>query len=254
MASTDVDGDNIQDLFASQPGRGEIYLLYGRAHWKNSGSLEEHEPIPLFKEEAGTGSWRISHGDLDGDGLQELTFILPESGAEARTEGGRAWILKPYLPVRIDVRPEASANVVFFPGGTSAVRIFGFSRAEKDQIDAATLHLAGVLPMRCITQDYDEDKIPDLQALFDTTKMRLSPGARHVGITARTRSGMPVGGTDSIFLMPPTLQPSVVPQYVSGIGSAISRRFGPLIIPPASRRAKTAKKRGNCGIMWFVSQ
>jgi hypothetical protein len=201
MVAKDFDADGLEDVVLLEPGRGEVHLIYGRREWKERGTLAEFAPVTLARGEAAAGATSATVGDLDADELPEIIFGYDEAGRDVESKKGRVWVLKAYLPLRIEVRPEGQPNVII-PGGVSATRVFGFSRDESDQVDPATVRQAGAAPMRHVVEDYNRDGIADLQLYFDNTKLRVTPETRRVVLTARTRSGRPVAGTDSIVVTP----------------------------------------------------
>jgi hypothetical protein len=205
IAKADLDGDGFADLLVTEPFAGKVYLFYGRQEWKKRGKLQDYAPVKLFEGEAGAGIFRITQGDLDGDGLAEVLFAAPEAGGSGRELAGRAWAIKPYLPIRVDLKPEDSHNVILYPLGKCAVQVYGFSRNERDRIDPASIRLAGAAPEDYVVQDYNGDGIPDVQAYFTTGNLKVRPGTKSIHVTARTRAGVLVGGTDSIdvVLSPP---------------------------------------------------
>lgn len=194
LAASDLDSDGIADLVVSQPGRGEMLLLYGRPKWESRGILEEFAPVRLYQGKRGTGTWNVGAGDFDGDGLVELAFI--RAGGEGKP--GQAWLLKPYSEVRVDLRPDSEPNLLLYPSGVFAARIYGYSHAERDQIDPSTVRLAGAAPLRHVVRDENGDGIPDLAVQFYTSKLAVSPTTTRLSLTGRTRGGMLVGGGDSV--------------------------------------------------------
>lgn len=200
MAARDLDGDGIQDLVASQPGSGEIFLLYGRREWKRSGKLEEFTPVRLFQGETGIGVYPIRVSEMNGDGLPELLFASAPKAYERWSHSSeRAWILKPQLTVQVDVRPDkpGEPNWVNFPG-LVVVRIAGL---RGDPIEAATLRVAGVAPERHVLEDYNGDGVPDLQLYFETGGMRLTPDTKRLTVAGRTRAGLPIAGSDAVVVV-----------------------------------------------------
>ena len=198
----DFDNDGIKDLVLSEPGLGRLYLLYGRHEWKRKGKLEEFAAVEMFRAGPGAGRWQIQDGDFDGDGLPEIVFAAPNHGPPFPTSFGLAWVLKPYLVSSLDVRPTAVPNIVYYPDGICVARLYGFSHDARDQIDPATIRLAGAPPTQLLSQDYNGDGIPDLQLYFDTTPMHVSSGTKRIALAARTRSGLLVGGSDEITVIP----------------------------------------------------
>ena len=202
LLARDLDNDGIKDLVVSEPGLGRLYLLYGRREWKRRGKLEEFGAVELFRAEPGAGRWQIHDGDFDGDGLPEIVFAAPNYGPPFPTSVGLAWVLKPYLASSLDVRPAKEPNIVYYPNGICVARLYGFSRDARDQLDSATIRLAGAPTTQSLSQDYNGDGIPDLQLYFDTTPMHVSLETKRIALTARTRSGLLVGGSDEVTVIP----------------------------------------------------
>jgi hypothetical protein len=201
LAAADLDGDGMEDLLISQPGHGEVYLLFGRKEWRKKGKPEDFSAVLLHQGERSAGATRLAVGDLDGDGLIEVAFTSSEAGTGARFRAGLAWVTTPYLLARVDVRPDMVPNTFLAGRGVSAVRLYGFSRSPQEQIEPASLRLAGAPAFRIVAQDYNGDGVLDWQAYFDNAGLRLSPAARRISLTARTRSGLPVGGSDNVVVV-----------------------------------------------------
>ncbi len=202
FATADFDGDGFDDLIVSAPGRGEVFLLYGRREWKPRGRLAEFNPVRLFAGERGAGKWEIAVADFDGDQLPEVVFTHPDAQVHRQPRSGRAWVLEPHLPLRVDIRPDAEPNVILLGGGVSAVRIYGQPGLPATDLDPATVRFAGAPAIRTLVQDFNGDGIPDLQAYFDNEHLGLTPENTKAAVTARTRSGFLVGGNDSVHPRP----------------------------------------------------
>ena len=194
LAVADLDGDGIGDLLLADPGRRQLHLVYGRRDWPRDGSLEAFGAVRLLGNGEPSRWWDVAAGDLDADGLPDVAI----SASEARAEAGRVWLLKPYIPVRLDVRPGYDANAIVTPGGATVVRVFA---PPGDRIDATTVSVAGARPTRALSGDYDADGIDDLQLYFDTEKMRITPETKSVVVRGRTVGGRPIGGSDSVFVV-----------------------------------------------------
>jgi len=193
----------MQDLIVSEPGAGQILLLYGRRQWEKSGRLQDYAPVTLFRGEGGAGYGKMSLGATDGNGLVEVFFTgawKTHYNEKLRESHGRAWLLKPQLAVKVDVRPVWEPNVVQLPG-LLVVQVFGFSRAEGDQIEPSSARMAGVAPHQHLSQDFNGDGIPDLQLYFETGAMRLTSQTKRIALVARTRAGQLVGGSDAVEII-----------------------------------------------------
>jgi len=200
LAVRDFDADGMADLAVTAPLSGRIYLLYGRKEWKKRGGWNEYAPLTVFRGEAGAGMGGIATADLDGDQLPELAFTSGNPTEGNRAESRRAWVLKPYVPVALDVRPDKEQNVVLWPG-VCVARVRPLSPA-RDEIDPATLRLAGAPAAQWQAKDFDGDGLREWQASFDTGAMRIGLRTKVVAVTARTRHGLPAGGADVVTVIP----------------------------------------------------
>lgn len=212
LSTADVDGDGVADLIIAEPARGTLHLLYGRRRFPSRATVAA-AAIPLAVGAPGQGSWDVAHGDLDGDRLPDLVVSSEELETAVGPRTGRAWILKPYVDVRLDVRPEFEPNVVILPGGLLVARIYGWSTT--DRFDPATFRLAGARPVRIVRQDFNGDGFEDLQVYLHTAGLQLSRDSTRLTFTARTVGGLPVAGSDSIVVVSADRATnSVVPQSI----------------------------------------
>ena len=198
VGTSDLDGDGIQDLVASEPGTGALYALYGRREWRQRGSPADYGATRLTMGRRGLGAgpmgfWRINPG------LPLSVVVTPDVGTDLAPADVAAWMVDAHRAVKLDVRPEYDENIIL-PNWVCVARVFGFSRAATEAIDPTTLRLAGVPPTQFVTGDYNGDGIADVQATFDTAKMHLEPDARRVWIHGRTRAGLPIAGDDSVIV------------------------------------------------------
>lgn len=200
MAATDLDGDGAAELLLAQPGHG-VVLLYGRPRWLRDGTLLDHGAFMLFDAEPSAGTWEIGLADLDGDALREVLIATPESATGAATTTGRVWVLRPYLPVAADYRPLTYPNVVV-PGGVGALRLDNLGGLPGEAIDPATVRVAGVPPLAHVERDYDDDGVLEVQVWVENDRLPLTPGQRRVAVTGRTRSGLLLGGSDVVTVLP----------------------------------------------------
>lgn len=201
VKAADIDGDGIDDLIAAQPGRGELFLITGRRSWIRAGLLDAFDAITLLHSTPGQAWWEIAVGDLDADLLPELVVASPYVDTAAGKQSGRAWIIKPYRTVRVDVRPDHDPNPVVLPDGLCVVRIYGWTTDRRESIDPATVRVAGASPTRHVTSDYDGDGAEDMTVYFQTAAMTIAPGTTRIALHGRTFSGTPIAGTDSVVLV-----------------------------------------------------
>jgi hypothetical protein len=202
LAAFDFNSDGMKDLIVSSPGRGRINVLYGRRDWRKNGTVQDFQPVLLFEGELGIALAGIFLGDINADHLPEVLFTsaLKTHDRWGKKSSGRAWIVSPYRAVQVEIRPDLDPNVVYFPGLVVA-RMYGFSTAAGDQLDPASVRMAGVAPHQHVTKDYNGDGIPDLQLYFETEKMSLTANTKRIALTGRTRSGQLLGGSDTVEII-----------------------------------------------------
>jgi hypothetical protein len=201
LASTDLDGDGLADLIFSEFFSGEVYLLYGRHDWKKDARLTDYAPVRLLHGDPTTGYLRMGLSDLDGDGIAELIAASQSYGSAESPGTGRVWIVKPYLPIQVDVRPEKKPNVVLYPDALVVARVPAQAGLPKDAIDPVTLRLGGAKAMSYMIRDFDGDGREEIQAQFEARAMRITPASTSVALTAHTRAGLPMAGADSIVVV-----------------------------------------------------
>ncbi len=195
----DVDRDGLDDVIVSEPGTGRIYLFYGRREWKKRGTPAEMGGVTISTGRPGAGTSRMAVGDIDGDGLIELIATSAARGGAPKDHAARAWTMRIYERVTMDVRPEVQPNVIVYPAGTLAVRLSG-AREDGDEIDPATLRAAGAAVSDYVWRDFDQDGRKELQVYFETKALRIDAGTRALLMTGRTRSGRPLAGTDAVVV------------------------------------------------------
>lgn len=200
MSASDFDLDGISDLVLEMPRAGKLLLVFGRKSWRPTASLAEVGAITLFAGEPGTARNSARAGDLDGDSLADLLVVSESTSTRHGRQAGRAWVVRPHIELRVDVRPTAVPNILYRPSGLLVVRLPGRGAVDAAQIDPDSLRLAGVSAQRAVLRDFDEDGVPDLQAYFDTSGMRVTSSTTSVVLTARTRDGRLAAGRDSVVV------------------------------------------------------
>ena len=104
----------------------------------------------------------------------------------------------PYL-VEIDIKPKSPSNVVNL-GSRSAlpVAILTTLRFDANDVDPATVRLAGAPPVRWDLQDVDGDGVPDLLVYFGIQELELDASSTQATLTGQTTDGLPIRGTDLV--------------------------------------------------------
>lgn len=192
----DIDGDSLVDVILAEPGRGQVHIAYGRPDWPRQGTLASFGAVTLMTGGDASVS-ELVLGDVDADLLPDL--IVASSAYNHRA--GRVSISKPYVPVRLEVRPMHDPNPIILPRGVCVARVYGWSAAARDQLDPATLRLAGASPTRHVTDDFNRDGFEDVQLYVETALMRVSNDTTRIAVRGRTVAGVPVGGTDAVVIV-----------------------------------------------------
>lgn len=200
VSAADLDGDGRDDLILADAVPGRVHVLFGRSRWPARGRLARFDPIELFRGEPGLGQLALRLGDLDENGLPDITVSSPVPASGGAETGERLWLISPHRPVTLDVRPGYTPNVLYVPGVLVA-SVGGQSLAADDPIEPGSVRLAGAAPTRTEWRDVDQDGRADLLMYFDTREMRVTSATTRVSLSARTRSGRLVAGHDSVTVM-----------------------------------------------------
>jgi len=197
VSTADVNLDGCHDLIVTEPGAGNVHLVLGHRSPEGAGRRTRIAPILLIAGGRGTAHGGLAIGDQDGDGAPDLVLEV----GPATTDGLRRLAqLSPALPIKIDVRPGVTPNV-FLPQGVLAVEVLTESLAR--DIDAPSLRLAGVAPSQLAWQDFDGNGSMDLRLYFEVSKLTLPAGTTRIALRGRTRSGLPLAGSDDIVIVTP---------------------------------------------------
>jgi hypothetical protein len=194
IAVGDLDGDGIRDLVTSEAA-GAVHVLYGRREWRPRGTVADHGGVELISR-----SHRLSAYYLDvwtPTASSRPALVLVPAAEDPGAQEVMARVAETHRRVALDVRPGYEPNVLL-PDWVCVARVFGFSGAPADAIDPSTLRLAGAPATQVQTADYNGDGLEDVQAMFDTARMKLGPEMKNVWVLGRTRGGLPLAGTDAI--------------------------------------------------------
>jgi hypothetical protein len=208
IAAADLDRDGRDDLILADPDGGTLRVVMGRTQVRGSTSVATLQPVTLFSGARGAGESRIWIGDLDGDEVAEIAFGAPAHASDGLSRRGKAWFISPYVPIAIDVRPASAPNILYRPGILVA-RISGAAIGEAGGIDPITVRLADATPRSHVWRDFDGDRLLDLQLYFDTAGMHVGPATTAVHLIARTPRGRLLHGTDSVVVLPGSIDTSL---------------------------------------------
>lgn len=165
----DVDGDGLGDL--------AVTVVYG--------DPETYDALSFADPHARLTGRRLAVGDFDGDGGVDVALDV---------ERDRFGLLRPALPLSMEIRPNASPNVLV-PGGVVAIAVSSRGVPLSD-LDLPSLRAAGVSPSHMSWSDGHSG----LQLYFDVNSLRVRPNATRLAVVGRTRSGVPVFGADAIVV------------------------------------------------------
>ncbi|HEX6323997.1 MAG TPA: VCBS repeat-containing protein, partial [Vicinamibacterales bacterium] len=185
LATADVDADGRPDLIAGDRTAGTVHVIRGRPEWPRRGFTTEFSAAVFTRAGGATGGHGLAVGDADGDGAVDVALGLGTPGLG---------VMRPALPLSVDVRPNAAPNVLVSGGVVSiAVRL---PDGIDDELDIGSLRVAGVAPSQVAAINGRKD----VQIYFDVNRLRLRPGATRLSVIGRTRSGIPVSGSDAIVM------------------------------------------------------
>ncbi len=188
LATADVDADGRFDLIVADRHAETVFVIPGRREWPRRGPTSGFSAA-VFKP-AGTaiGRYGLAVGDADGDGAFDIAF-----GVGTQAVG----LLKPGLPLSVDVRPNGAPNVLV-AGGVVSIAVWLPDGIEED-LDVSSLRVAGIAPSQ-LAASSDRNGV---QIYFEVDRLRLRPGATRLSVIGRTRSGIPVSGSDAIVIAAP---------------------------------------------------
>lgn len=183
LAVTDIDGDGLADLLISDPAEGLMHVVAGRTRWPRRGKPVDFTAVPLGGAATRLSGGRLAAGDFDGDGGTDVALDI---------NGDGFGLLRPALPLSVEIRPNASPNVLV-PGGVVAVTVSS-SSVPLSGLDLSSLRAGGVPPSHMAWSDGQSS----LQLYFDVDRLRLRPNASRLAVVGRTRAGVPVVGADAV--------------------------------------------------------
>lgn len=187
LAQADVDADGIADLLLSDPSAGLVHVIAGRKDWRRRGGLSDFETLSVGNAGARLTGRRLAVGDFDGDGGADVALDL-----DTEAFG----LLRPALPLVIEIRPDASPNVLV-PGGVVAIAVSS-AGVPLSELDLSSLRAGGVPPSHVSWSGPSS-----LQLYFDVDRLRVRPNASRLAVVGRTRAGVPVFGADAIVVAAP---------------------------------------------------
>lgn len=91
----DVNGDGCDDFLVGAPGKGRVYLIFGRsnASWGHNRSLDEADVIFVAENRNENLGWIVaSAGDVNHDGKDDILFSTPYSGQSGQ-EAGKTYLV-----------------------------------------------------------------------------------------------------------------------------------------------------------------
>lgn len=194
LAAADLDADGRNDLIVGDRGAGTLHVIPGRREWQRRGHPSDFSGVVFASAGKRIGTHGLAVGDADGDGAPDIAL---DAGADA------VGVMKPGLPLLVDVRPNVAAPNVLVPGGVVSIAV-RLPDGSEDELDVGTLRVAGEAPSH-VAANGDRTGI---QIYFDVDRLRLRPDATRLSVIGRTRSGIPVSGSDSIVI------PAAVPASV----------------------------------------
>lgn len=187
LAVADLDADGMADLLLTDPAAGLLHVIAGRRDWRRRGGLSDFETLSFGNAGARLTGRRLAAGDFDGDGGADVALDL-----DVEAFG----LLRPALPLVIEIRPNASPNVLV-PGGVVAIAVSS-AGVPLSELDLSSLRAGGVPPSHVSWSGP-----ASLQLYFEVDRLRVRPDASRLAVVGRTRAGVPVFGADTIIVAAP---------------------------------------------------
>jgi hypothetical protein len=105
--------------------------------------------------------------------------------------------------VDIDIKPGSEPNSINLKSkGVVSVAILGGPDFDVTTIDPTTVHFEGATPLKWAIEDVQPDGYADLVFKFKTQELNLTEGDVEGTITGQTEDGTPLGGMDSVNIVP----------------------------------------------------
>ena len=198
LLARDLDDDGYDDLLFSEPRTGDLLTLLGRRTWPARSSFGDIRALALVRLRPSQGEGGLRHGDVDGDAIPEVVTTALLDPNDSRS-GARYSVAASSRQISVDVRPGHEPNVLYVPG-ILVVRVAGASLPPDDPLDPLTARVAGVVASRGVWVEGSSPR--DLLLYFETAGMRVHPNTTRVTLTARTRRGVPLRGSDTVVVQP----------------------------------------------------
>ena len=120
----------------------------------------------------------------------------------ALTLTGTALAVPP--PSEIDIKPGSFPNSINLNSrGVIPVAILTTDIFDATMVDPVTVSFEGASPIRWAVEDVDGDGDLDLILRFKTQEVGLVGSDTEATLTGMTFDGIPIGGTDSVRIVPP---------------------------------------------------
>jgi hypothetical protein len=205
VTASDLNRDGAADLVVCAPfsSRHQLLVFYGGPA-RGGVTLGDTADLVFHSREAKDSSCTDipAVADFDGDQIPEILIGAPQTTVEGMTHAGAVHVFAPYLPIKIDIRPGNYPNPVW-PGSLRVLSVAVFPRDGFDPttLDTGTIRLAGVPPSSSEPCGFQMDRVRPLCVFFDSKNLRIEPTDRLAALTARTKDGTAVYGTDSVLVL-----------------------------------------------------
>lgn len=146
------------------------------------------------------------YGFYGTDGSEITTIQLDCAGPDgfAIGEFGIATVIpEPPPTAEIDIKPGSYPNSINLGSkGVVPVAVLTTDDFDASTIDPGTVQFAGASPVRSTLEDVDGDGDRDMLFHFGTQELDLDQDSTEATLTAKTKAGHSVQGTDSVRIVP----------------------------------------------------